>query len=93
MDAPDKRIGDFLRPQSCSHSITRISESNLSIAHIAGPGHDAHHDSHHRERGYLTGVPVQDVVQAVPHMPAPAASGQRFTVPEKRIRSQADLER
>ena len=52
---------------------------------------------HHRDRGYLTGVPVQPLVVAEAQMPAPANSapaGQPiFAPPEKRIHNNADLDR
>lgn len=52
---------------------------------------------HHRDRGYLTGVPVQPLVDAEAQMPAPQPSSSEeqrtFAAPEKRIHSKADLDR
>ena len=54
-------------------------------------------EHHHRERGYMTGQPVDSVVNAGSSLPAPVAVGQAgtqaFQAPEKRIHNQAELDR
>ncbi|BDA45850.1 Serine/threonine-protein phosphatase 2A activator [Coccomyxa sp. Obi] len=52
---------------------------------------------HHRDRGYLTGVPVEPLVIAEAQMPASTPSSpesqRSFRAPEKRIHNNADLDR
>lgn len=52
---------------------------------------------HHRNRGYLTGVPVEPLVIAEAQMPAHSPSSPEsqhsFRAPEKRIHNSADLDR
>ena len=60
------------------------------------PGPSAGVQHHERERGYLTGHPVAEVVLAKAHMPAPgdgARGGRGFVVPQKCIHNKADLDR
>ena len=62
-----------------------------SLAYAAAISH------HHRERGYMTGQPVNLAVTAEASLPAPIASaatgGESFRAPEKRIHNQAELDR
>ncbi|CAK0782979.1 hypothetical protein CVIRNUC_006174 [Coccomyxa viridis] len=72
----------------------RLSASSDMAVDTAAPAASSHH---HRERGYLTGQPVDSVVVAEASLPMPlAASGRQgtsFQPPKKRIHSQADLDR